>query len=238
VLRVLSYNIRSLRDDGEALSRVIHACAPDLVCVQEAPRFLLARRQLRRLAASAGLTSVCGGRPTHGPAVLARPGVQVVAHREVALPRTRGLHARGLAVATVRHEGHELTVGSLHLGLRPEERLRNVAGIAAALGGVPSERLILAGDVNEPPGGPAWLALQALGLRDAYAAAPRGAEPTFSSARPRRRIDAVFVGAALHVLGCGVPDQLPGVRAGDLTAATDHLPVVAELAVVGRGAPS
>ncbi|MCZ9345533.1 endonuclease, partial [Streptomyces sp. TRM76130] len=31
VIRVLSYNVRSLRDDSAALARVITACAPDLV---------------------------------------------------------------------------------------------------------------------------------------------------------------------------------------------------------------
>ena len=33
VIRVLSYNIRSMRDDTEALARVIRACAPDLSCI-------------------------------------------------------------------------------------------------------------------------------------------------------------------------------------------------------------
>jgi hypothetical protein len=39
VVRVLGYNIRSMRDDEDALARVIRACAPDVVLVQEAPRF-------------------------------------------------------------------------------------------------------------------------------------------------------------------------------------------------------
>ncbi len=37
VIRVLSYNIRSMRDDTAALARVIAACEPDLVLLQEAP---------------------------------------------------------------------------------------------------------------------------------------------------------------------------------------------------------
>lgn len=37
LIRVLSYNIRSMRDDTDALARVITACAPDLVLIQEAP---------------------------------------------------------------------------------------------------------------------------------------------------------------------------------------------------------
>lgn len=51
VIRVLSYNVRSLRDDTEALARVIRACEPDLVCVQEAP------------ASSAGARRRPGSRP-------------------------------------------------------------------------------------------------------------------------------------------------------------------------------
>lgn len=46
VIRVLSYNVRSMKDDTEALARVVLACAPDLVCVQEAPgSFAGARRR-------------------------------------------------------------------------------------------------------------------------------------------------------------------------------------------------
>jgi endonuclease/exonuclease/phosphatase family metal-dependent hydrolase len=37
-LRLLSYNVRSLRDDASAVARVIRAAEPDLVCIQEAPR--------------------------------------------------------------------------------------------------------------------------------------------------------------------------------------------------------
>ena len=40
VLRVATYNIRALRDDRRAVVRVITALDADLVCVQEAPRFL------------------------------------------------------------------------------------------------------------------------------------------------------------------------------------------------------
>ena len=49
IVRVLSYNIRSMRDDTAALARVIRACAPDLVLVQEAPRFFRWRKAAARL---------------------------------------------------------------------------------------------------------------------------------------------------------------------------------------------
>ncbi|MGW5694584.1 endonuclease/exonuclease/phosphatase family protein, partial [Streptomyces asiaticus] len=54
VVRVLSYNIRSMRDDREALARVIRACAPDVVCVQEAPRFFRWRKAAAWLARETG----------------------------------------------------------------------------------------------------------------------------------------------------------------------------------------
>ena len=81
---------------------------------------------------------------------------------------------------------------------------------------------MLAGDINEEPGEPAWQALAAR-YRDAYAESPRGGEHTFSAMAPVRRIDGVFVDPSIEVLECGVPD-LPGVE-----RASDHRPVLAVL---------
>ena len=55
LVRVMSYNIRSLRDDSAAVVRVIRAADPDVVCVQEAPRFLFWRRKCARLARDVGM---------------------------------------------------------------------------------------------------------------------------------------------------------------------------------------
>lgn len=226
-VRLLTYNVRSLRDDTAALVRVLRAHEPDVVCVQEAPRFLLSSWQLRRPARQAGLGYVCGGRSAAGPALLAAPEVRVRTRAAYRFAKAPGLHRRGVAVAQLEVGGVELTVASMHLGLRPDERVRNIADVAAVLAGSTTP-LVLAGDVNEPPGGPAWEALAALGLRDAYAVAPRGGELTFPAALPRRRIDGIFVGPGLEVVSCGVPTDLAGT---DLTSATDHLPVLAVLTV-------
>lgn len=67
VVRVLSYNIRSMRDDPAALARVIRACAPDLVFVQEAPRFFRWRKAAARLAAATDLVVLSGGATAAGP---------------------------------------------------------------------------------------------------------------------------------------------------------------------------
>lgn len=225
-MRVLSYNVRSLRDDQAALVRVVRACDPDVVCVQEAPRFFLGRHQTRRWARACGLRRVCGGRPANGPALLARAGRRVEDVAEHRFRRTPGLHARGLAVARV----DRVVVASMHLGLTPDERLRNVRDVLAALGPATAGPLVLAGDLNEPPESPPWQLLAGAGLRDAYAAAPVGSQLTFPARDPQRRIDAVFVTDAVEVVSCGVPQ----LDAGDLVAATDHLPVLAELVVPGE----
>jgi endonuclease/exonuclease/phosphatase family metal-dependent hydrolase len=220
-VRVLSYNVRSLRDDQPALVRIVRALDPDVVCVQEAPRFFLGRHHTRRWARECGLRRICGGRPANGPAVLARPGRRVQDVAEHRFRRTPGLHGRGLAVARV--DG--VVVASMHLGLTPAERLRNIRDVLAALGPAVRGPLVLAGDLNEPPESPAWQLLAESGLRDAYALAPTGPHFTFPARDPQRRIDAVFVTDLLHVVSCGVP----ALDEADLVAATDHLPVLAEL---------
>ena len=118
VIRVLSYNIRSMRDDTDALARVITACAPDLVLVQEAPRFFRWRKKLARLAGAADLVTLSGGGTAAGPALLCSLRVTVERTEDVLLPLTPGQHRRGLATAVVRVAGVRLGVISCHLSLQ------------------------------------------------------------------------------------------------------------------------
>ncbi len=67
--------------------------------------------------------------------------------------------------------------------------------------------------------------------RTAWAVRPWGGEFTSRPGDPFQRIDAVFAGKDVEILGCGVPSHLPGVTEPDLRAATDHLPVLAALRV-------
>src|ERR1700722_15875969 len=100
-LRVLSYNVRSLRDDAQAVSTVIRSCNPDVVCVQEAPRFLRWRSKCAALARESGLVVVTGGRPAGAMLLLAALQVRVLEVADVLLSRKRGLHQRGVALATL-----------------------------------------------------------------------------------------------------------------------------------------
>ncbi|MGW5848500.1 endonuclease/exonuclease/phosphatase family protein [Streptomyces sp. NPDC055254] len=228
VIRVLSYNIRSMRDDEEALARVIRACAPDLVFAQEAPRFFRWRKHAARLAAKTDLVVLGGGATACGPLLLCSLRTFVERTQDVLLPRTPGLHRRGFATAVVRIGAARIGLVCAHLSLQREEREAQAGLLLERLAALGAPYGIAAGDMNEGPDGPAYGRLVGA-LQDCGAVAPWGGGPTFPAAAPDRRIDAVFATAGVEVLACGVPVGLPGVTPEDLSAATDHLPVLAAL---------
>ncbi|MFB7500629.1 endonuclease/exonuclease/phosphatase family protein [Streptomyces sp. NPDC056161] len=230
IVRVLSYNIRSMRDDTAALARVISACAPDLVLLQEAPRFFRWRKKLARLAAASGQVILSGGGTAAGPAILCTLRATVERTEDVLLPLTPGLHRRGFATAVVRFGGARLGVLSCHLSLQGDERYEQGGMLLDRLAGMGVEHAVVGGDLNERPDGRTFRRL-AEGLRDGRTAAPWGGEHTSTPGDPRQRIDAIFVTKGVEVLGCGVPHGLPGVTERDLRAATDHLPVLASVRI-------
>jgi endonuclease/exonuclease/phosphatase family metal-dependent hydrolase len=215
-MRLLTYNVRSLRDDVQAVGAVIRAAKADVVCVQEAPRFLRWRSKRAALARTGGLVVATDDR-LGGLAVFTDIRCRV-AHREfVALSRTPGLHARALTWVDVDVDGQRWRVASMHLGLRADERLRHVDEIVTHLERGAPDRVVLAGDVNDEPGSPVWAALTR------HFVEAGSTEATFPARSPRQRIDGVFVSSAVSVESCVVPD-LPGVAQG-----SDHRPVLAEL---------
>ncbi|MDL4771168.1 endonuclease/exonuclease/phosphatase family protein [Actinomadura xylanilytica] len=233
-VRVLGYNIRSLRDDPAAVARVVRALAPDVVCLQEVPRFRGWRGRRRALARDCGLRVVAGRRAA-GLAVLAAPRVRGLAREFHLLSRVPGLHRRALAVAVLEIPAPDggppgrLIAASTHLDLADGPRREHTGQVIALLdraGRRHDAPVVLAGDVNEEPGGASWTLLTGR-FQDARAVAPVGLEETFSARDPRRRIDGVFPDPAIGVVGCGVPDDA-ALRA-DYLAATDHRPVVADL---------
>ncbi|MEV4328979.1 endonuclease/exonuclease/phosphatase family protein [Streptomyces sp. NPDC049597] len=230
VIRVLSYNIRSMRDDEEALARVIRACAPDLVLVQEAPRFFRWRKHAARLAAMTDLVTLSGGATAAGPLLLCSLRATVERTEDVLLPLTRGQHRRGFATAVVRFAGARLGVVSCHLSLQTDERYAQAGMLLDRLAAMGTPHAVAAGDINERPGGRSFGRL-AGSLQDCWAVHPWGDEHTSTPADPHQRIDAIFATRGVEVLGCGVPRGLPGVTDADLRAASDHLPVLAALRV-------
>ncbi|WP_043638424.1 endonuclease/exonuclease/phosphatase family protein [Nonomuraea candida] len=227
-IRVATYNLHGLRDSVPALARVIAAARADVVCVQEAPRFVRWRARRAALAAASGLTVATPGR-AGGLAVLAGRRVRVLHAAAHPLRAFLGLERRALAVAVVQAEGARLAVGSFHLDLNGPARMHHAAEAMELIEGVAARydaAIVLGGDVNERPHQPAWRYLAGR-LTDCYAAAPKGDGLTFPAARPSGRIDGVFAARGTPVASCGGVDA----PIADLAGASDHLPVVAELRV-------
>jgi endonuclease/exonuclease/phosphatase family metal-dependent hydrolase len=222
-LRVLSYNVRGLRDDVTALTGVIAGSGAHVVFVQEAPKVFRWRSRCAALARRSGLVVVTGGGEASGNLLLASLAVRVHAARSLFLPLTPGQQLRGAAVAHCSLGGAEFTAVSTHLSLNPAERLRQVPRLLAE---VPEDGppLVLAADFNEQPGGPVWEAF-APRLDDVAEVAGDTGTPTFSCASPRRRIDGFFVDRSVKVSAYEVLDS-PDVR-----RASDHFPIYAELQI-------
>ncbi|MYW66202.1 endonuclease [Streptomyces sp. SID8379] len=230
VIRVLSYNIRSMRDSPVALARVMKACAPDLVLIQEAPRFFRWRKQLARLARAADLVILSGGGSAAGPALLCSLRATVERTEDVLLPLTPGLHRRGFATAVVRFggaQGPRLGVVSCHLSLQKDERYAQGGMLLDRVAGMGVEHVVAGGDLNERPGGRTFRRLAGV-LTDCWASRPWGGEYTSTPDDPHQRIDAILATKGIEVLGCGVP---PFLDEDELRAATDHLPVLAALRI-------
>lgn len=225
-LTVLTWNVRDLLGDPFAVTRVLRAAGADVVCLQEAPRWPGSRRRLVGLSRQAGMYFAGGGRAGAGTALLVSRRTRTDDVHAVRLP-VSGWRARprGAVRALVSLPGTQaISVTCVHLGLDADERSAHVARVLASL--PPGASAVVAGDLNEGPGGPSWLALSARAVDRG-----EGSAATFRSTRPRHRIDAVLVDPALEVSGYGFP---PGVAEADVVAASDHRPVVAEIVLPPR----
>jgi len=240
-MRVLTWNIWGLRGDQSALARVIRAADPDVVCLQEAPRWPGSRWELSALARRCGLLFVDGGRSAGGCALLACLRADVRSVRALRLPVARRSDPpRGAVVAEVAPVGGQgSALAVVHLPLDAARRIEHVGLVRRALAGLDLPGTLVAGDLNESPGGRVWAAWapEVSDPLDAGAsgltrpgrgvAGPRTA--TFPAAAPSRRIDAVLVGG-LVVLEY----DLWRADEADVRSASDHRPVLAVVAVPRR----
>jgi endonuclease/exonuclease/phosphatase family metal-dependent hydrolase len=227
-VRVLSYNVRGLRDDVRALTEVVRRCRPDVLIVQEAPSLLRWRSRCAALARECGLVYVAGGRTAGGNLLLVNQRVTVHGVGEHRIRQPLHDPIRGIVSATLGVGRTRFGVVGMHLSLSAagrEREVREVLAVVRSFAGLP---VVVAGDLNEEPVGPSWQTLAEAGLRDLGADPERAAESTFPAGHPRARIDAVFVtDDRMSGTEYGVPGD-PALRV-DLVRATDHLPVLAAL---------
>ncbi|NUS72721.1 MAG: endonuclease [Corynebacteriales bacterium] len=147
-IRVLCYNMRAFRDDVPALIDVVRGIEPDLVFVQETPRFIRWRSRSAGLAAACGLVVVPGGgAPACGNMLMVRPAVAVDRARPMRFPHTIGEQPRGGAVAKLSLNGTRFTAAGVHLGHPRHERLRHAEYLLQELSD--PDPLLVAGDFNE-----------------------------------------------------------------------------------------
>src|SRR5206468_1367391 len=158
-----------------------------------------------------------GGQPALGNAVLTNLRVHAREQWCVQYPLTPGRHMRGAAFVRCAVGRSEFVVSGSHLATDPGERPGQAVILKKVLADLDAP-VILGLDLNENPGGPAWRTV-ADGLVDA------GGSLTFPATRPQHRIDAIFVDPRCSVLSCRVVDSAAA------RAASDHLPVIAEIAL-------
>lgn len=217
-IRLLSWNVWKMFGDPLAVHRVLRSARADLVCLQEAPAMPWSTWQLSGLARASGLRLVAGGRSAAGNAMLCSSRLRVHDAEAIRFPAAnRWIQRRGAVLAGVSlGDGPPVQVAGVHLGLDRAERRAHVRGLLDRLvaSGLPC---VVAGDLNEPAGGPSWQAIAALAVDPAP-----GAAATYPARHPRRRIDAVLAAPGVEVLGYEVwsPD------ARDARLASDHLPVL------------
>jgi endonuclease/exonuclease/phosphatase family metal-dependent hydrolase len=228
-LRLLSYNVRSLRDDADAVAQVIRACSADVVAVQEAPRFLRWRSKRAGLARKSGLVVASAHRPG-GLTLLVSLRVKVVDTSFALLPKTPKLHQRAVCAALLEVDGGRWAVASVHLSLSDDERWAHMQPLLDAVRRWDAP-LVVAGDINEKPDGRVWKALAAE-LQDAFVVAPDGPGDTYSAKKqPYKRIDAIFADRSVTVLGCHAVHGAgaEAIPLETMRAASDHTPVLAVL---------
>lgn len=252
-LRLLTYNVRGVRAGTSTVAAVVAAAAPDVACFQEAPRGLRWRTRGSELARRSGLYVVTGGRPSAGNLLACSARVDVVWSGDHLLSPTRGLPRRGFTSALLEVAGARFGVVGAHLGLRSPERARHAGELATAVADLRergASSVLLAGDLNSLPRAGEWDVLREA-LVDAADQVEGAAHDTFPARGPRSRIDVVWTGAGVRVLGCdvvGVGGDGPGadgtgggeverggVQPGDLARASDHLPVLAVVELTRPG---
>lgn len=219
-LRVASYNVHDLLDDRSAAARVVRAIDPDVLCLQEVPRRLTTEVRLPAFARDCGLWWSGGRAGTGGTAVLTSLRMRVHAHHRERLPVRFPDRSRGFAMVEVSLPGDaRISVVSVHLGLRADERARHTGRIMARLDSLRSSATVIAGDLNEGADGSA---------RRMIAARYRKVSddrPTFPASAPNSVLDAIFAGPRLAIR----PGAPVALVEEDVVVASDHRPVWVDL---------
>lgn len=229
-LRVATWNIhggvgRDRRYNVRRVIDVVRELDADVVGLQEVASLEEHGDFLRELKRGTGCHVVCGRTLSRrgsdfGNALLARHPMRKVTQVDLALP---GCEPRGAidVVLEISHAPFRVVV--THLGLRPYERrvqVQRILGIMEREGDLPT---VLMGDVNE------WyLWGRPLRWLHAHFGSPP-ARNTFPSRAPAFALDRIWVQPVRWL------ERLTVHRSALARVASDHLPLVADIALELRG---
>jgi endonuclease/exonuclease/phosphatase family metal-dependent hydrolase len=249
LLRVMSYNILGgrNRDESHNLRRVadvIAAARPDIVALQEVD---VKTKRSRGKDILATLAEMLGMRHSFGRAIDHQGGQYgngILSRFTIAASHTHALPGEGgedrcALECTISVPGLDrpLSFVSLHLDNKDGGlRARQLARLHRAMAADGWSSRMLAGDFNDEPDSDLIKNLPADGWTDLAPASHRDT-PTFSSDKPRIRIDFIIARApfrhrvARYAVGAEIQRGDPGFPA-ELALASDHLPVLVEVSLV------
>jgi len=241
--RVMTYNIHYGDPDLSKIAAVVCSSGADVVGLQEVDAHWSERSAWVDEAAE--IATTCGMEFRYGPiydlppleaakpnrqfgvAILTRhPIVSWDNHLLTRLSTQQDAAPKpmpGFLEVTVEVDGSRVDIFATHLDYRPDPSVRKTQ-VAEMLAIIGSGRrpTILVGDMNAPPEREELAPLFGR-LRDAWTG-QSDLGFTYPSDAPVRRIDYVFVGGGLRAVSARVLN----------TTASDHRPVVAEVAFAGR----
>jgi endonuclease/exonuclease/phosphatase family metal-dependent hydrolase len=219
--RVMTYNIFMGGRKGAALHEVVRGVAPDVLLVNESPKTpILWKRQCNKLAEKWGMRFAGGGRKAGSNMVAVGRNVQVKSVHASVFKTPMFKPRRGVIAVQLRAEGRLFGAVSCHLSLGREQRLEEIEQVIEAANRLRGP-VVVAGDLNERPGGPSWKRLREVGFVD------HGTNDwlTFPAREPETRIDALLVRGNATVSHHGDP----GVPIELQQRASDHRGVLAVL---------
>ena len=226
IFRIASYNIRKCvgtdrRRDPDRVLSVIAGLGAEIVALQEADLRLAPRHSTlsaSRIAGATGLHAVAMAHNSvslgwHGNAVLLAPEIVAEAVEPFRLP---GLEPRGAVRLELARGTDRLRVVAVHLGLRRNDRLKQMRAIGETLAGLPPRPTLILGDFNE------WSPVRGTEplQRDFDVHAPGR---SWHARYPMAPLDRIALSSELALLDAGVDASALARRA------SDHLPIWAEV---------
>ena len=244
VLRVMTYNVHGCvgtdrRLDVGRIAEVIAREAPDVVALQE----LDAGRarsdgvdQAYAIAERLGMghhfnAAFRVAEESYGDAILSLHPMRLVKSGPLPRPaRATVLELRGALWVEIETGGGPVQIINTHLGLVPMEQKGQVdALLGREWAGAPVFRkgpALLVGDFNAASRYAAYRRLAAT-FTDLQRALPGPTVPTFPARMPMIRIDHLFGSGAVEARDVWAPNHVLA------RVASDHLPLVAEVAIAG-----